>query len=171
MLGVKWRGPAKMLTFLSVMYVTGFLREQLKLSNLTPLRRWYLQLQLLVAEDCKTPQVGDDIDSALQACVRALGQDKSCFDVVYRQGARVADAREALLDESAPMDVRELLSFSTRSNGFICRVTYVNDGKQIAVNCSEWIDNLQTHLQLLVSQEATPVSAAISFIHNALQQH
>ncbi|KAE8901343.1 hypothetical protein PF005_g7491 [Phytophthora fragariae] len=148
----------------------GFLREQLKLPNLTPLRRWYLQLQLLVAEDCKTFRNGYDIDSALQACEAALAQDKKCFDVVYRQGVRVADVRDALLDESAPMDVRELLSFSIRCNsGFVCRVTCVNDGKLVAIDCNHNVPNLQTQLQLLQAT-AKPVSDAVAYIRNTLQQ-
>lgn len=151
-------------------FATGFLREQLKLPTLTPLRRWYLQLQLLVTEDCKTLHNGDDIDSALQACEAALAQDKKCFDVVYRQGVRVADVRDALLDESAPMDVRELLSFSTRwSSGFVCRVTCVNDGKQVAVDCNHNVSSLQTQLQFLLAT-AKPVSDAVAYICNTLQQ-
>lgn len=132
------------------------------------MKRWHLQLQLLEAENCKPLQNGDDnVASALRACEIALAQDKKCFDVVYRHGARVADAQDALLDEDAPINVRELLSFSTGCNGLVCRVTCVNDGKQVAFNCSEFVDNLQTQLQLLLSKD---VSMAISFIYDTLNQ-
>lgn len=155
-----------------VMWLThlGFLRQQLVMEDLTALRRWHLQLQLMVAEDSKETQgtTVADGDDALQSFETELLRDQRCYDVVYRAGVRVSDARESLLDESAPVDVRELLSFSTRSESFVCRVTCLHDGKRVLFSSSKFVENLQTELERLVN-EANTVNAVISFIWNALK--
>ncbi|KAF1789759.1 hypothetical protein GQ600_2552 [Phytophthora cactorum] len=133
-----------------------FLREHLKLAGLTPLRRWHLQLKLMVAEDAKTQQVavdGDDVETAMQSLEKMLSRDQRCYDVVYREGARVTDARESLLDEGASTVVRELLSFSSRHESFICRVTCVHDGKRVLLSSTVYIENLQTELERLLTEE------------------
>ncbi|KAG3110111.1 hypothetical protein PI124_g10956 [Phytophthora idaei] len=148
----------------------GFLREQLKLAGLTPLRRWHLQLKLMVAEDAKTQQVavdGDDVETAMQSLEKMLSRDQRCYAVVYREGARVTDARESLLDEGASTVVRELLSFSSRHESFICRVTCVHDGKRVLFSSTVYIENLQTELERLLTEENN-VHAAITFIWNTL---
>ncbi|KAK1939240.1 hypothetical protein P3T76_008624 [Phytophthora citrophthora] len=87
----------------------GFIRQQLKLADLTPLHRWYLELKLVMPDGKRNLQTeADDVDAALQACEDVLGQDQRVFDVVYRDGPRVADARESMLDEQAPLDAHEV---------------------------------------------------------------
>ncbi|KAL3666222.1 hypothetical protein V7S43_009007 [Phytophthora oleae] len=143
----------------------GFIRQQLRLGDLTPLRRWYLELKLMQADGKRNLQAqADDVDTALQACEDVLGQeDQRIFDVVYRDGARVADAREILLDEKASLDVREVLSFSTRSNSFIFRVTCVHNGKQVLFNSSLYVDNLQSEMQRLLNEKRS-IDVVMDFI-------
>ncbi|KAK1934982.1 hypothetical protein P3T76_010748 [Phytophthora citrophthora] len=146
---------------------SGFIRQQLKLADLTPLHRWYLELKLVMADGKRNLQTeADDVDAALQACEDVLGQDQRVFDVVYRDGPRVADAREIMLDEQAPLDAREVMSFSTCSNGFIFRITCVHDGKQVQFNSSLYIDNLQAEMQRLLD-ETSSIEAVINFIWNS----
>ncbi|CAH0480456.1 unnamed protein product [Peronospora belbahrii] len=150
----------------------GFIRQQLTMKGMTALRRWYLQLKLIVAEDSKSTMAdrNDDMETALQACEKELLRDQRCCDVVYRAGARVSDVRESLLDVGAPMDVRELLIVSTRVDSFICRVTCVHDGKHVLFISSEYIEHLQAELERFLYED-TPVDAVISFIWKALKAH
>ncbi|KAG7379806.1 hypothetical protein PHYPSEUDO_008102 [Phytophthora pseudosyringae] len=152
----------------------GFLRQQLEVAGLTPLRRWSLQLQLVVAEDAKTQRAevddDDDVATAMQFCEATLLRDTRCYDVVYRAGVRVADAREWLLDESAPVDVREALSFSTRCESVVCRVTCVHDGTRVLFSATQHVDNLQTELGRLLNDEETgSADAVIRFLWTALK--
>ncbi|KAF4045755.1 hypothetical protein GN244_ATG01929 [Phytophthora infestans] len=151
----------------------GFLREQLKLANLTPLRRWHLQLKLLAAEDAKTHRIvsvadgNDDAETAMQSLENVLSRGQRCYDIVYREGARVMDARERLLEDCAPINVREVLSFSTRHESFICRITCVHDGMGIKFSSTLHMENLQPELEQLLTEERS-VSAAIFLIWNSL---
>ncbi|KAF4320428.1 hypothetical protein G195_006318 [Phytophthora kernoviae 00238/432] len=149
--------------------------HQLAIAKLTPLRRWCIQLKLIVAQDQKTQRIGvttgDDLETALQACDATLSRDQQCYDVVYREGDRVSDTRESLMDGSAdgwPMDVQELLSFSTRSQGFVYRVTCLKSRNRVVFHCSEYVANLQEELERLLS-DGSSVDAAITFICNAVK--
>ena len=127
----------------------------------------------MVAEDWK--QTGkmanhDDLATALQACETELLRDQRCYDVVYRAGLRVSDARESLLDEDAPMDVRELLVFSTRVDSFICRVTCLHTGQHVLFRSSAYVEHLQPELERLLNAHA-PVDAVIAFIWKARTKH
>ncbi|KAH7492599.1 uncharacterized protein KRP23_1504 [Phytophthora ramorum] len=132
----------------SVTSRAGFLRQQLKVMELTPLRRWHLQLKLLVAED---EVANADVESVLT-------RHKRCFDVMYREGLRVADARDSLLEE-APTAVKQVLSFSTTVHGCICRVTCVNDGNCVTFTSSLYVENLQPTLLNLLDTNQSVISA------------
>ncbi|CAI5708413.1 unnamed protein product [Hyaloperonospora brassicae] len=154
----------------------GFLRQQLAGQTWTALRRWYLELNGMMREDDRThmQQPVDDPSGAsiglLQSCEAVLAREQRCYDVVYRAGARRLDDRESLLDVSAPAaDIRELLSFSTRSaDGRVCRVTCWHDGRRVLCSASEYVKGLQAELDRLLSN-AVPVDAVISFIWNTLK--
>jgi hypothetical protein len=140
-------------------------------ANLTPLRRWYLQLKLMVAEDIGT-QGGadaDDAEAAMRAYEAALIRDRRCFDVVYRDGVRVTDARDGLLDAGAPTDAKEVLSFSTRAGAAVFRVTCVNDGERVLFSSSLFVENLQTELERLLL-ERNPADAAVTFTCSAIKR-
>ncbi|ETM32185.1 hypothetical protein L914_20371 [Phytophthora nicotianae] len=148
----------------------GFLREQLKLVNLTPLQRWHLQLKLLAVEETKTQRSvsiedRNDVESAKQSLEKVFSRDQRCYDVVYREGARVTDARDSLLDDNASINVKEVLSFSTRHENFMCRVTCVHDGKRVLFNSTLYIEGLQTELERLLIEQSS-IDAVITIIRN-----
>ena len=138
----------------------------------TALRRWHLQLKVMITQDMS--QMQQTVDNQfvtstclLQAMEKTLAREQRCYDVVYRAGARVLDARESLLDENAPADVREVLSFSTRSGeGFICRVTCLHDGHLVLFSASEYVEGLQTELDRLLSKGMS-IDKVVSFIWTA----
>ncbi|CAI5723171.1 hypothetical protein KXD40_000575 [Peronospora effusa] len=167
------RAPIIATTLADIEAVTSrseFIRQQLTMNGLPSLRRWHLQLKMMIAEDLKQKGMenkDDDMETALQTCETELLRDQRCYDVVYRAGLRVSDARESLLDEGAPMDVRELLTFSTRADSFICRITCLHNGKHVFFSSSEYVEHLQVELERLLNEDS-PVDAVINFIWKTL---
>ncbi|KAG1692767.1 hypothetical protein DVH05_024382 [Phytophthora capsici] len=150
---------------------TGFLQQQLKLADLSPLRRWYLELKLMVAHSKRNLQTeADNVDAALLACDLVLNQDQRVFDVVYRHGMQVGDARDILLDEKAPLAVDEVLSFSTCSKCLIVRITCVRNGMQVHFNSSLYVDNLQAELQRLMDEKSS-IETVINFVSKAANRY
>ncbi|CAI5715477.1 unnamed protein product [Peronospora destructor] len=112
---------------------------------LTSLRRWYLQLKMMIVDDLKQTRMDkdDDMETALQACKTELLRDQRCYDVVYRAGLRASDVRESLLDEGAPMDY-------------------------VLFSSSEYVNRLQTELERLLNEDS-PVDAVINYTWKTLK--
>ncbi|RLN25877.1 hypothetical protein BBJ28_00000854 [Nothophytophthora sp. Chile5] len=151
---------------------SGFLRQQLTRRGLSPLRRWFVQLKLLMAEDGEQhTKVGsedaDDYETALKICEETLARDERCFDVSHREGARVSDAVENLLEEEATTGILELLCFSTRAKGVAWRVTCAQAADKVVFQASIYVPNLQEELERRL-QEETSVDAVIAFIWQSL---
>ncbi|RLN05885.1 hypothetical protein BBJ28_00007598 [Nothophytophthora sp. Chile5] len=149
---------------------SGFLRQQLARCGLSPLRRWFVQLKLLMAEDAEqhtgiSTEDADDYETALKTCEETLARDERCFDVSHREGARVSDAVENLLEEEATTGIQELLCFSTRTKGVAWRVTCAQTADKVVFQASSYVANLQEELERrLQEEEETSVDTVIAFI-------
>lgn len=164
--------------------------QQLRNAALSPLARWFHQLQLLALDGasprrCDADGADDDnaLAAALLALERALGDDDAtatCYDVRFAPNTRSAlDAAAELLDgnvaENARGSVAELLSFSTMKRGRVCRVTCVHlSGEddlehRYAIHSSLYVRDLETRAsQLLLQSPASDVSNLLELIWSEL---
>lgn len=162
---------------------TGFVAQQLRDAPLSPLTRWFHQLQLLALGDTPPQEdskqlKADAAATALQALNRTLGHDAvKCFDVHFASDALCTqDEAALLLDDDmtlgVPVCLEELLSFSTMKRGRVCRVTCVRRSgePQYAFRSSLYVRDLEATASrlLLQSPHASNVESFVELLWREL---
>lgn len=156
----------------------GSLQQQLAVGDLTPLGRWFLELQLLEQEErdahrqesVPTDATGaaDDTgkqDPALSSLLAALAHDKLCFDIVYALGGRVQDVLGEIQDSGDEIaGTNEVLCFSSIVNGIACRVTCLRRGDAYSFRSSSYIPRLEEELRRYVTCQEDGNSAMIEVL-------
>lgn len=145
---------------------TGFLRAQLARGGAAGLARWFLQLKRL--EAAASQEVEDeDEDEGKGALLATLRSERRVFDVLYARGERARDVRSALDQAGALEGPAEVLSFSSRASGAVCRVTCECAGRELAVTSSLFLPEALERLQELLRAGAD-VDAAVDAVVDAL---